>query len=148
MPANVEKRIAGFIRGIMRANMPFKRLNMRAHRHRAAIAILFQKREGRRLRMPRRQELHRKADCGGGEHAVRPDHLRAASSRAVFLGLHLQPLVGDEAAAAQARRAGRRNEPVSYLGPWLASCFLISGLSYNTTFNSELRISSFPLYSI
>jgi hypothetical protein len=36
----------------------------------------------------------------------------------------------------------------SYLGPSLASCFLISGLSYKTTFNSELRISSFPLYSI
>ena len=35
-----------------------------------------------------------------------------------------------------------------YLGPSLASCFLISGLSYKTTFNSELRISSFPLYSI
>ena len=36
----------------------------------------------------------------------------------------------------------------SYLGSSLASCFLISGLSYKTTFNSELRISSFPLYSI
>ena len=36
----------------------------------------------------------------------------------------------------------------SYLGPSLASCFLISGLSYKTTFNSELRISSFPLYSM
>jgi hypothetical protein len=36
----------------------------------------------------------------------------------------------------------------SYLGPLLASSFLISGLSYKTTFNSELRISSFPLYSI
>ena len=36
----------------------------------------------------------------------------------------------------------------SYLGPSLASCFLISGLSYKTTFKSELRISSFPLYSI
>ena len=36
----------------------------------------------------------------------------------------------------------------SYLDPSLASCFLISGLSYKTTFNSELRISSFPLYSI
>ena len=36
----------------------------------------------------------------------------------------------------------------SYLGPLLASFFLISGLSYKTTFNSELRISSFPLYSI
>ena len=36
----------------------------------------------------------------------------------------------------------------SYSGPSLASCFLISGLSYKTTFNSELRISSFPLYSI
>ena len=36
----------------------------------------------------------------------------------------------------------------SYLGPSLPSCFLISGLSYKTTFNSELRISSFPLYSI
>ena len=36
----------------------------------------------------------------------------------------------------------------SYLGSSLPSCFLISGLSYKTTFNSELRISSFPLYSI
>jgi hypothetical protein len=36
----------------------------------------------------------------------------------------------------------------SYLGPLLASLFLISGLSYKTTFNSELRISSLPLYSI
>ena len=36
----------------------------------------------------------------------------------------------------------------SYLGPSLASCFLISGLSYKTTFNSELWISIFPLYSI
>ena len=35
-----------------------------------------------------------------------------------------------------------------YLGPSLASRFLISGLSYKTTFKSELRISSFPLYSI
>ena len=36
----------------------------------------------------------------------------------------------------------------SYRGPSLASFFLISGLSYKTTFNSELRISSLPLYSI
>jgi hypothetical protein len=36
----------------------------------------------------------------------------------------------------------------SYLGPLLASLFLISGLSYKTTFSSELRISSVPLYSI
>jgi hypothetical protein len=36
----------------------------------------------------------------------------------------------------------------SYPGPSLASCFLISGLSYKTTFNRELRISSFPLYSM
>jgi hypothetical protein len=36
----------------------------------------------------------------------------------------------------------------SYLDSSLASCFLISGLSYRTTFNSEFRISSFPLYSI
>jgi hypothetical protein len=36
----------------------------------------------------------------------------------------------------------------SYLGPLLASFFLISGLSYKTTFNRELRISSLPLYSI
>ena len=34
---------------------------------------------------------------------------------------------------------------IGYLGPSLASCFLISGLSYKTTFNRELRISSFPL---
>ena len=34
------------------------------------------------------------------------------------------------------------------LGSSLMSCFLISGLSYKTTFNSELRISSFPLYWI
>ena len=32
--------------------------------------------------------------------------------------------------------------------PLLASFFLISGLSYKTTFNRELRISSLPLYSI
>jgi hypothetical protein len=31
---------------------------------------------------------------------------------------------------------------------WPASFVLISGLSYKTTFNSELWISSFPLYSI
>jgi hypothetical protein len=36
----------------------------------------------------------------------------------------------------------------SYLGLLLASFFLISGLSYKTTFNKELRISSFPLYSM
>jgi hypothetical protein len=36
----------------------------------------------------------------------------------------------------------------SYLGPLLVSFFLISGLSYKTTFNNELRISSLPLYSI
>jgi hypothetical protein len=36
----------------------------------------------------------------------------------------------------------------SYLGPSLALSFLISGLSYRITFNSEFRISSFPLYSI
>jgi hypothetical protein len=36
----------------------------------------------------------------------------------------------------------------SYLGCSLGSRFLISGLSYKTTFNSELRISNFPLYSI
>jgi hypothetical protein len=36
----------------------------------------------------------------------------------------------------------------SRLGPSLASCFLISGLSYKTTFSSELRIFSFPLYSL
>ena len=42
----------------------------------------------------------------------------------------------------------RPSSVVSYLGPSLASCFLISGLSYKTTFNSELRISSFPLYSM
>ena len=36
----------------------------------------------------------------------------------------------------------------SYLGSSLASRFLISGLSYKTTFNSELRISSFPLYAL
>jgi hypothetical protein len=37
----------------------------------------------------------------------------------------------------------------SYLGvPLLASFFLISGVSHKTTFNRELRISSFPLYSI
>jgi len=36
----------------------------------------------------------------------------------------------------------------SYLGSSLGPCFLISGLSYKTTFNSELRISIFPLYSI
>jgi hypothetical protein len=40
------------------------------------------------------------------------------------------------------RAAGR------YLGPSLASFFLISGLSYKTTFNRELRISNLPLYSI
>ena len=34
----------------------------------------------------------------------------------------------------------------SYSGPSFASCFLISGLSYRTTFNRELLISSFPLY--
>ena len=36
----------------------------------------------------------------------------------------------------------------NYLGPLLSSFFLISGLSYKSTFNRELRISSFPLYSI
>ena len=40
------------------------------------------------------------------------------------------------------RCGGRRAEPAikrgSYLGPSLGSCFLISGLSYKTTFNSEL----------
>jgi hypothetical protein len=36
----------------------------------------------------------------------------------------------------------------SLRGPLLALFFLISGLSYKTTFKSELRISSFPLYSI
>ena len=36
----------------------------------------------------------------------------------------------------------------SYLGLSLASRLLISGLSYKMTFNSELRISSLPLYSI
>jgi hypothetical protein len=35
-----------------------------------------------------------------------------------------------------------------YLNPLLATFFLISGLSYRTTFNRELRISSFPLYSM
>ncbi len=44
--------------------------------------------------------------------------------------------------SAAANRLGR------YLGPLLASFFLISGLSYKTTFNKELRISNFPLYSI
>jgi hypothetical protein len=34
-----------------------------------------------------------------------------------------------------------------YLGSSFASFFLISGLSYKTSFKSELRISSFPLYS-
>jgi hypothetical protein len=37
---------------------------------------------------------------------------------------------------------------LNYLGPLLSSFFLISGLSYKSTFNRELRISSFPLYSI
>ena len=37
---------------------------------------------------------------------------------------------------------------VHHLGQLLASFFLISGLSYRTTFNRELRISNFPLYSI
>ena len=37
---------------------------------------------------------------------------------------------------------------MEYLSQLLASRFLISGLSYKTTFNRELRISSFPLYSI
>ena len=36
----------------------------------------------------------------------------------------------------------------SYLGPLPASFFLISGVSHKTTFNRELRISSFPLYWI
>jgi hypothetical protein len=36
----------------------------------------------------------------------------------------------------------------SYLGSLLASFILISGLSYKTTFNKELWISIFPLYSI
>jgi hypothetical protein len=36
----------------------------------------------------------------------------------------------------------------SYLGPLLASFFLISGLSYKTTFSRDLLISSFPLYWI
>jgi hypothetical protein len=36
----------------------------------------------------------------------------------------------------------------SYLGSPLGPCFLISGLSYKTTFSSEFRISIFPLYSI
>jgi hypothetical protein len=35
-----------------------------------------------------------------------------------------------------------------YLGPLGASSFLIEGLSYRTTFNKELWISSRPLYLI
>jgi hypothetical protein len=37
-------------------------------------------------------------------------------------------------------------KPISYLGSALASRFLISGLSYRTTFKRELLISNFPLY--
>jgi hypothetical protein len=48
--------------------------------------------------------------------------------------------------ARRSRRAGVRLG--RYLGPLLASFFPISGLSYKTTFNRELRISNFPLYSI
>jgi hypothetical protein len=40
----------------------------------------------------------------------------------------------------------RRYRAEAIFGPLLASFFLISGLSYKTTFNRELRISSFPLY--
>jgi hypothetical protein len=39
----------------------------------------------------------------------------------------------------------RRSSAGSYLDPPLVSFVLISGLSYNTTFNKELWISSFPL---
>jgi hypothetical protein len=49
----------------------------------------------------------------------------------------------------QALGAQEYNAPDGrYLGPSLPSFFLISGLSYRSTFNSELRISNFPLYSI
>ena len=63
--------------------------------------------------MPGHQELHRKTDCGRGEHAVRPDHLRAASGRAIFPGFFFRPFVRDEAATAKAhrKRTGSRRTP-------------------------------------
>jgi hypothetical protein len=43
----------------------------------------------------------------------------------------------------EARQAGQRPSPPNELRSWL-----ISGLSYRTTFNKELWISRFPLYLI
>ena len=47
-----------------------------------------------------------------------------------------------------ARSPGLYGSVRSYLGRLLVLVFLISGLSYKTTFNRELRISSVPLYSM
>jgi hypothetical protein len=87
---------------------------------------------------------------------VRP--MRRASSRVSRFGRRAvrrsdtSEIGGEAECAACARNDVDDAKPAikrgSYLGPLLASFFLISGLSYKTTFNSELRISSFPLYSI
>jgi hypothetical protein len=74
-----------------------------------------------------------------GRRAVRRSDMSGIGGEAEVRGLHSK------------RSSMTPNGPSSvgrYLGSSLASCFLISGLSYKTTFNSELRISSFPLYSI
>ena len=47
---------------------------------------------------------------------------------------------------ASGDRSHSRDAFPGHLGPLLACVFLISGLSYKTTFNKELWISSFPLY--
>jgi hypothetical protein len=48
----------------------------------------------------------------------------------------------------QHHSSGHRRNDYAHFGSSLASLVLISGLSYNTTFNKELWISSLPLYSI
>jgi hypothetical protein len=70
--------------------------------------------------------------------SVRRSDMSGIGGEAEVRGLRLN---GVDDAEPATKRGG-------YLGPSLGSRFLISGLSYKTTFNSELRISSFPLYSI
>jgi hypothetical protein len=104
--ADVEQRVTGFVGRMVWAHGVLERCDMRTLRQGAPVAVVFEVRERRRTREPWRERLYREADCGRGQDAVRPNHLGLSARCPVTLVLLCQALVGNEAAAPQARPTG------------------------------------------
>ena len=87
---------------MMWANYAVQRFHVGAGYDGTFIAVIFQIDESRVEGKPRRDQLRNQSNSGGGEHAIRPHHLRSAAGGSVIVCFATDALIIDKATTPQA----------------------------------------------